>query len=38
MKLDARWDFPFVSVMVLPAYGVVSYLITSRITTAERKD
>ena len=38
MKLNTAWVIPFVLVLVLTAYGVVSYLIASGITKAERKE
>ena len=38
MKRVARWGIPVVLVLVVGAYGLVSYLIASALTSVDRKD
>ena len=38
MKRHARWAIPVVLVLVVVAYGLISYLIASGLTKAERKE
>ena len=38
MKRVARWGIPVVLVSVVVAYGLISYLIASALTTVERKE
>jgi len=38
MKRNARWAIPIILVLVVVAYGLVSYLIATGLTKAERKE